>query len=622
MTGISQKMLTQTVRQMERDGLLIRTVHPVVPPKVEYRLTDLGLSLGAAFCGVWLWAGDNLARRRASPPGLRRQGGGTLTPAALVLLPPASARLAPRLAVRWSEGTWVVRVATVAFEGIEARPVDVQVQIANGSVLFNVVGLPDKAVGREPRAGPRGVDGLGARAGRPSASPSTSPPPTCPRRVATTICRSRSASWRGIGAIPPDAIAGFTVLGELALDGSITAVAGVLPAAVAANARGHGLICPAASGPEAAWAAAKLDILAPASLIQLANHFKGTQVLPRPHPAPRAAGPMGPDLRDVKGQESAKRALEIAAAGGHNLLFNGPPGAGKSMLAARLPSILPPLAPGELLEVAMIHSVAGALAGGVLTDRRPFRSPHHSASMPALVGGGTGARPGEVSLAHHGVLFLDEFPEFSTVVLDSLRQPLETGEVSIARANHRVTYPARFQLVAAMNPCRCGHALEPGYACRRQPNERCMAQYQARLSGPLLDRIDLNLDVPAVSAADLMLPPPAEGSAEIGARVAAAREVQAARYAALGLPDVATNAAAPAAVVETVAKPDAGGLALLRQASESMRLTARGYHRVLKLARTLADLDGRAGVSRADCAEALSYRAAGDRRGLGDAGRG
>jgi magnesium chelatase family protein len=506
----------------------------------------------------------------------------------------------------------VVRVATVAFEGIEARPVDVQVQIANGSVLFMIVGLPDKAVGesRERVRAALTASGLALPAKRITVNLA---PADLPKEGSHYDLPIALGIMAGIGAIPPDAIAGYTVLGELALDGTLSAVAGVLPAAVAANARGHGLICPAASGPEAAWAAADLDILAPGSLIQLANHFKGTQVLARPAPALRAPGPAGPDLRDVKGQESAKRALEIAAAGGHNLLMNGPPGAGKSMLAARLPSILPPLSPGELLDVAMIHSVAGSLAGGALSERRPFRAPHHSASMPALVGGGSGARPGEISLAHHGVLFLDELPEFSTVVLDSLRQPLETGEVSIARANHRVTYPARFQLVAAMNPCRCGHALEPGYACRRQPNERCMAQYQGRLSGPLLDRIDLHLEVPAVSAADLMLPPPSEGSAEVGARVAAARAMQAARYKALGMPG-GTNAAAPASVVEAVAKVDAAGLALLRQAGETMRLTARGYHRVLKLARTLADLDGRGEVTRAHLAEALSYRASGDRR--------
>ena len=256
----------------------------------------------------------------------------------------------------------------------------------------------------------------------------------------------------------------------------------------------------------------------------------------------------------------------------------------------------------------MVHSVAGELAGGALTDRRPFRAPHHSASMAALVGGGVHARPGEISLAHHGVLFLDELPEFNPQALDSLRQPIETGEVAIARANHRIVYPARFQLVAAMNPCRCGHADEPGYACRRGPNARCVAQYQARLSGPLLDRFDLTIDVPAVAAADLLQPPPREGSAEIAERVAAARTIQAERYRALGLDGVACNAAAPANVVEAVAAPDASALSLLRDAAERMRLSARGYHRVLKLARTLADLDGADAVGRAHLAEALSYR--------------
>src|SRR6201990_2759701 len=271
-----------------------------------------------------------------------------------------------------------------------------------------------------------------------------------------------------IGAIPPDAVAGFTVLGELGLDGSIAPVAGVLPAAIGANARGEGLICPYACGAEAAWASPEMEIVAPASLIQLANHFKGTQVLARPRPAVRADAPGSTlDLADIKGQESAKRALEVAAAGGHNLLMIGPPGSGQSMLAARVPAIPPTLSPAELLEVSMIASVAGVIENGALTNKRPFRAPHHSASMPALVGGGLRAGPGEVSLAHHGVLFLDELAEFQPQVLDALRQPLETGEVAIARANHRVTYPARFMLVAAMNPCRCGRAGEPGYGCKR-----------------------------------------------------------------------------------------------------------------------------------------------------------
>ena len=290
------------------------------------------------------------------------------------------------------------------------------------------------------------------------------------------------------------------------------------------------------------------------------------------------------------------------------MLMSGPPGSGKSMLAARLPSILPPLTPRELLEVSMIHSVAGELAGGALTNARPFRAPHHNASMAALIGGGAQARPGEVSLAHNGVLFLDEFPEFQPQTLDSLRQPLEAGEVSIARANARVTYPARFQLIGAMNPCRCGHGTDPGYTCRRQQNERCIAAYQARISGPLLDRFDLSIDVPAVTAADLILPAPSEGSADVAERVAAARVLQGERYRAMGLPGVATNAAAPPSVIEDAAALDAAGLALLRDAAERMRLSARGYHRVLKLARTLADLDGAAQIGRLHLAEALSYR--------------
>jgi magnesium chelatase family protein len=501
----------------------------------------------------------------------------------------------------------VVRVATVAFEGIEARPVDVQVQIANGNVGFTLVGLGDKAVAesRERVRAALNASGLALPAKRITVNLA---PADLPKEGSHYDLPIAVAIMAAIGAIPADAIQGFTILGELALDGAITEVVGVLPAAIAANTRGHGLICPQARGGEAAWASQDMEVLAPSSLIQLANHFKGAQVMSRPAPAMRAAGGLLPDLRDIKGQESAKRALEIAAAGGHNLLMNGPPGAGKSMLAARLPSILPPLMPRELLEVSLIHSVAGQLAGGALTDRRPFRAPHHSASMAALVGGGVHARPGEISLAHQGVLFWDELPEFQAQVLDSLRQPLETGEVAIARANHRIVYPARFQLVAAMNPCRCGHALDPGFSCNRQPAARCVAQYQTRLSGPLLDRIDLMIEVPAVNAADLLLPPASEGSTEVAARVTAARQIQTRRYAALGLPHVSANAAAPGSVIEEAARPDVGGMALLRDASERLNLSARGFHRVLKLARTIADLDGATTVGRAHLAEALSYR--------------
>lgn len=284
----------------------------------------------------------------------------------------------------------------------------------------------------------------------------------------------------------------------------------------------------------------------------------------------------------------------------------GPPGSGKSMLASRLPSILPALSAPELLEVSMIHSIAGQLSGGKLSDRRPFRTPHHSATMAALVGGGLRAKPGEASLAHKGVLFLDELPEFAPQVLDALRQPLETGECVIARANHRVTYPADFQLIAAMNPCRCGLAGEPGHSCARGP--RCLTEYQGRISGPLMDRIDIRIDVPAVAATDLIRPMAAEPSAEVARRVRRARDRQRERFALAGLPEVMTNARCSTALIETLAEPDPSGLQLLRDAAEKFRFSARGYHRVLKVARTLADLDGADRLGRIHVAEAISYR--------------
>jgi magnesium chelatase family protein len=509
----------------------------------------------------------------------------------------------------------VTRVATVAFEGIEARAVDVQVQVTSGNVNLILVGLPDKAVAesKERVRSALTASGLALPARRIVINLA---PADLPKEGSHYDLPIALGIMAAIGAIPPDALDGFTALGELALDGTLSPVAGVLPAAVAANARGHGLICPAACGGEAAWAGGDIEVLAPLSLIQLANHFQGTQALGKPEPRLAAGVVELPDLRDIKGQESAKRALEIAAAGGHNLLMSGPPGAGKSMLAQRLPSILPPLQPRELLEVSMVHSVAGALADGELTDRRPFRAPHHSASMAALTGGGLHARPGEASLAHHGVLFLDELPEFSPQALDSLRQPLEMGEVAVSRANHRVTYPARFQLVAAMNPCRCGRATEPGFACRKAPNEKCMAQYQGRISGPFLDRMDLAIDVPAVSAADLVLPAPAEGSAEVARRVLAARIRQRRRYEAVQLAETALNASAPASAIEEAARPDQAGQALIRDAADKMRLSARGFHRVLRVARTIADLDGAETVGRIHLAEALSYRAMHERLSL------
>ena len=503
------------------------------------------------------------------------------------------------------------RVSTVAFSGIDAQKVDVQVQIAAGRIVFMIVGLADKAVAesRERVRAALTASGLALPLKRITVNLA---PADLPKEGSHYDLPIALAIMAAIGAIPSDALSSYMVMGELALDGSITPVAGVLPAAIAANQHQLGLICPEACGPEASWASSDLPILAPGSLLQLANHFKGAQVMRRPEPAIRHEGMSLPDLADVKGQETARRALEIAAAGGHNLLFNGPPGAGKSMLAARLPSILPKLLPQELLEVSMIHSVAGLLANGVLTPQRPFRAPHHSASMPALVGGGLHARPGEASLAHHGVLFLDELAEFQPQVLDSLRQPLESGEIVIARANHRITYPARFQLIAAMNPCRCGMAMEPGFACKRAPNDKCMAQYQARLSGPFLDRMDLRLDVPAVRASDLLAPQSSEPSIAVAKRVSSARQRQKQRYETAGHQNLNTNAQCPTGLIAGMTQADQAGMSLLHQAAEQMHMSARSYHRLLKVARTIADLDDSETVKRPHIAEALSYRCSSD----------
>ena len=385
-------------------------------------------------------------------------------------------------------------------------------------------------------------------------------------------------------------------------------MAGVLPAAIGANTAGRGIVCLAEQGGEAAWAG-DIDVLAPASLLSLVNHVKGTQVLTRPEPAFAVDDTPILDLRDVKGQESAKRALEIAAAGGHNLLMVGPPGSGKSMLAARLPGLLPPLTPVEALEASMIHSVAGQLEGGRLLMRRAFRDPHHLATLPALIGGGLRARPGEASFAHNGVLFLDELPGFDRRTLEALRQPLESGRVVVARANAHVTYPAQFQLIAAMNPCKCGYLVNPALACGHVP--RCAADYQSKISGPLFDRIDLHVDVPAVKPADLALPAPTESTADFAVRVAAARAVQADRFEKLGSRDtsgVSVNAHGDGELLAAIATPDAEGVRLLTDAADRLHLSARGWHRIRRVARTIADLDRSEGVRRVHIAEALGYR--------------
>ena len=499
----------------------------------------------------------------------------------------------------------VARITTAAFQGIDVQPVDVQVHMAPGLPAFTIVGLPNKAVSEAKERVRAALSALGLALPPKRITVNLSPADTLKEGSHFDLPIALGL-LTAMDVLPEGEMAGYMALGELALDGTLTRVAGVLPAAIHASSRDLGLICPAAQGGEAVWAGADLGVLAPHSLIELLNHFKGVQLLTRPEVriAPGDTGPH-PDLADIKGQESAKRALEIAAAGGHNLLMSGPPGSGKSLLARRLPGILPPLSPQEALDVSMVHSLSGTLPEGGLMRTRPFRDPHHSASMAALVGGGHQARPGEVSLAHLGVLFLDELPEFQRPALEALRQPIESGEAVVARASAHVTYPARFQLIAAMNPCRCGHLDDPGQACSRAP--KCAEDYQIRLSGPLLDRIDLHVEVPQVPIADLALPPPVETSATVKARVVAARAVQRARLKALGS-DARTNAEADGQVLDAIAGLDGGAKTLLAEAAGRMRLSARGYHRVQRVARTIADLDGSPAVLKVHVAEALSYR--------------
>jgi magnesium chelatase family protein len=496
----------------------------------------------------------------------------------------------------------IATVATVAFLGLEARPVEVQCQLVSGLPNFIVVGLADKAVAESRERVRNAIAAIGLSLPPRRITVNLSPA-DLPKEGSHYDLPIALALLAAMGVVDAEQLGEHLVVGELGLDGRIAPVPGVLLAALHAASRDLALICPAAQGAEAAWAGSD-GVLAAPDLLALINHLKGASVLPRPAPGAAAPPQHGPDLRQVKGQETARRALEIAAAGGHNLLMIGPPGAGKSLMASCLPGILPPLTPAEALEVSMVASVAGTLSGGRISQTRPFRAPHHSASMAALVGGGLRVRPGEVSLAHLGVLFLDELPEFQRAVLDSLRQPLETGEVSVARANAHVTFPARVQLVAAMNPCRCGHLGDPALACSRAP--RCASDYQAKVSGPLLDRIDLHVEVAAVTAADLVLPPPAEGSAQVAARVAAARAVQTGRAADCG--GARTNAELEGRALEDVATPDEPGRALLAQAAAAMKLSARGYTRVLRVARSIADLAGADGIGRIHVAEALSYR--------------
>jgi magnesium chelatase family protein len=493
---------------------------------------------------------------------------------------------------------------TVAFEGISARIVEVQCAVTAGLPGFSIVGLPDKAVSEARERVRAALSALSIALPTKRITVNLSPA-DLPKEGSHFDLPIALALLAALEILPRDAVASTVAIGELSLDGRLIPVIGALPSAMAAAEEDRSLLCPRECGAEAAWVGAT-QVLAAETLQQVVRHFTGQSPLTTAEAGEVTAETQIRDLREVKGQERAKRAMEIAAAGRHHMLMVGTPGSGKSMLAARLPGILPPLSAPEALETSMIHSLAGLLSEGGISRTRPFREPHHTASMAAIVGGGKGAKPGEISLAHNGVLFMDEFPEFTRQVLETLRQPIETGEVVVARANAHIRYPCRFLLIAAANPCKCGYLSDPARACARVP--LCGEDYLGRISGPLLDRFDLRVDVPPVAFTDLDLPPSGDTSATVAARVAAARKRQAARFASR--PDLRVNADLEGSLLDEVAAPDEAGRALLTRVAERFGLTARGYHRVLRVARTIADLDDSASVRQPHIAEAVSYRIA------------
>ena len=496
----------------------------------------------------------------------------------------------------------VARAYTVAFEGVEAKTVEVQCAVTAGIPGFSLVGLPDKAV-TEARDRVRTALTSMAIALPSKRITINLSPADMPKEGSHFDLPIALALLAALEIIPTDAVEGTCSLGELSLDGSLLPVIGALPAALSAAEADRTLLCPKASGPEAAWVDAA-RVIGAATLADVVRHYTGQSPLAPAEPGEVIPDSSGRDLTDVKGQERAKRALEIAAAGRHHLMMVGTPGSGKSMLAARLPGLLPPLTAQEALETSMIHSLAGLIEEGGINRARPFREPHHTASMAAIVGGGRRASPGEISLAHNGVLFMDEFPEFTRSVLETLRQPVESGEVVVARANAHVKYPCRFMLVAAANPCKCGYLPDPARACARAP--ACGEDYMGRISGPLMDRFDLRIEVPPVSYTDLDLPSSGESSATVAARVATARDLQTARYR--DQPGMRLNADAEGEMLTEIATPDTEGRELLTKVADRFGLSARGYHRVLRVARTIADLDGSDTIRRPHVAEAVSFR--------------
>lgn len=480
---------------------------------------------------------------------------------------------------------------------------EVQVHIGAGLPSFSVVGLPDKSVAESRERVRAALQSIGIMLPAKKILVNLSPADLLKEGSHYDVPIAL-ALLAAMEFFPKDMCDSHMAMGELALDGQFMPVSGVLPAAMAASGLGKGLICPAQNGKEAAFAG-DLEVLAAPDLTALINHVKGQQVLPVVEASSPHVLHAGPDFAQVRGQETAKRAMEIAAAGNHNMLMVGPPGSGKSLLASCLPGILPPMNARETLEVNLIASVAGEVVKQGFVGLRPFRDPHHSSSMAAMVGGGRKAVPGEISLAHRGVLFLDELPEYPRGVLEALRQPLETGTVSVARVQAHVQYPANFQLIAAMNPCRCGYLGDAARACSKAP--KCGVDYQAKISGPLLDRIDLYVDVPAVAPLEMLTKSEAEPSAKVAARVARARDFQQARFAEQKL-SILTNSELAGDDLSALIHLEADAEQLLKQAVGKMQLSMRGLTRAMRVARSIADLDGSAPVRRHHMAEALTLR--------------
>ena len=495
----------------------------------------------------------------------------------------------------------ITRAFSVCFEGIEPQLVEIECAISPGLPAFSVIGLPDKAVSeaRDRIRSALGALSIALPSRRITINLSPADMPKEGSHLGLPIALALLAA---LNIITHEDSEGALAIGELSLDGRLQPVVGALPAALKAAELGKDLYCPETSGAEAAWVDAT-RVFATKSLMAIIQHLTGQA--PREPAVARQITPQKSmlDMADVRGQERAKRALEIAAAGRHHVFLVGPPGSGKSMMAARMAGILPPLNAMEALETSMIQSVAGFWGSDGIQSTRPFRERHHTASMAAIVGGGKGAKPGEISLAHNGILFLDELPEFPRHVLETLRQPLETGEVMISRANAHVKYPCKFSLIAAANPCKCGFMTDPDQACGRAPN--CGNDYLGRISGPLMDRFDLRIEVPVVRFQDLSLPASGERSHVIAKRVLEARALQDTRFSKT---EIATNSDLKGDAMDRLIKMDEDAKTYLEQAAIKLNLTARGFHRVIRVSRTIADLEQSENVARHHVGEAISFR--------------